>query len=55
MKEIFTVVNLSSYKLEFFLGFMCNCLSYFTTANISFMSILYPQFTHMIFIRYTSH
>ena len=40
---------------EFFLGFICNCLSYFTTAKISFTSILYPQFTHMIFIMYTSH
>ena len=40
---------------EFFLGFICNCLSYFTTAKISFTSILYPQFTHMIFIIYTSH
>ena len=39
---------------EFFLGFLCNCLSYFTTAKISFTSILYPQFTHMIFIVYTS-
>ena len=25
---------------EFFLGFICNCLSYFTTAKISFTSIL---------------
>ena len=25
---------------EFFLGFLCNCLSYFTTAKISFTSIL---------------
>ena len=39
---------------EFFLGFICNCLSYFTTAKISFTSILYLQFTHMIFIIYTS-
>ena len=37
---------------EFFLGFICNCLSYFTTAKISFTSILYLQFTHMIFIIY---
>ena len=29
-------------------------LSYFTTAKISFTSILYWQFTHMIFIPYTS-
>ena len=35
---------------EFFLGFICNCLSYFTTVKISFTSILYPQFTHIIFI-----
>ena len=34
--------------------FLCNCLSYFTTAKISFTSILYPQFTHMIFIIYNS-
>ena len=39
---------------ESFLGFICNCLSYFTTVKISFTSILYPQFTHMIFIIYTS-
>ena len=38
---------------NFFLGFICNCLSYFTTAKISFTSILYPQLTHMIFIIYT--
>ena len=50
---------------EFFLGFLCNCLSYFTTAKITFSSrslsyfrtlritficILYPQCTHIIFI-----
>ena len=40
---------------EFFLGFICNYLSYFTTVKISFTSILYPQFTHMIFIIYTSY
>ena len=28
---------------DFFLGFVCNCLSYFTTARITFTSILYPQ------------
>ena len=39
---------------EFFLGFISNCLSYFTTAKLSFTSILYPQFTHMIFTIYTS-
>ena len=39
---------------EFFRGFICNCLSYFTTVKISFTSILYLQFTHMIFILYTS-
>ena len=38
---------------EFVLGFICDCLSYFTTVKISFISILYPQFTHMIFIIYT--
>ena len=36
-------------------GFICNCLSYFITAKTSFTSILYPQFTHMIFIIYTLH
>ena len=39
---------------EFFLGFICSCLSCFTTAKISFTSIIYLQFTHMIFIIYTS-
>ena len=34
---------------DFFLGFVCNCLSYFTTAKITFTSILYLQFTHMIY------
>ena len=38
---------------NFFLGFICNCLSYFTTEKITFTSILYPQFTHMICIIYT--
>ena len=31
---------------EFFLGFLCNCLSCFIIARITFTSILYPQFTH---------
>ena len=39
---------------EFFLGFICNCLSYFITARITFIIILYLQCTHMIFIIYTS-
>ena len=26
---------------EFFLGFLCNCLSYFTTAKITFTSNVY--------------
>ena len=43
VKEIFAVVK------------FCYCLSYFTTAKISFTSILYLQFTHMIFIIYTLH
>ena len=40
----------------FFWGrsFICNCLSYFITARITFTYILYPQCTHMIFIVYTS-
>ena len=28
---------------ELFLGFLCNCLSGFTTAKIIFTCILYPQ------------
>ena len=32
---------------DFFLGFVCNCLSYFKTAKITFTSILYPQFTYI--------
>ena len=39
---------------EFFLGFICNCLSYFITARITFIIILYLQCTHMIFIIYAS-
>ena len=35
-------------SLRFFLGF--NCLICFTTANITFTSILYPQFEYMIYI-----
>ena len=35
-------------------GFICNCLSYFITARVTFTCILYPQSTHMIFIIYTS-
>ena len=38
-----------------FLGFVCNCLSYFTTANIFFASVHCPQFSLMTFIIYTSH
>ena len=35
---------------EFFLGFLCNYLSYFTTAKITFTSILYPaQFTRSLY------
>ena len=65
-KEIFAVVTHRTGIVEvmgsnpvgasdFFLGFLCNCLSYFTTAKISFSVILYPQFTHMIFVIYTLH
>ena len=39
---------------EFVMDFICSCASYFTTAKISFNSILYLQVTHMIFIIYTS-
>ena len=31
----------SRWSLRIFLGFICNCLSYFTTAKISFTSIFY--------------
>ena len=31
---------MDSNPIGFFLGFICNCLSYFTTAKISFTSIL---------------
>ena len=44
----------SRWSVRNFRGFICNCLSYFTTVKISFTSILYLQFTHMIFILYTS-
>ena len=37
-------------QVNFFLSFICNCLSYFTTTKITFTSILCPHFTHMIFI-----
>ena len=40
---------------EFFLGFICIYLSYFTTARITFTCILYPQCTPMIFFIYTSY
>ena len=39
---------------DFFLGFICNCLSYFITARITFTRILYSYCTHMIFVIYTS-
>ena len=39
---------------EFFLGFICNSLSYFMTARDTFTFILYPQCSQMIFIIYTS-
>ena len=39
---------------EIFLGFICNCLSYFITAKITFTCTLHPQWTNMIFIIYTS-
>ena len=48
--------NLSSFKespekveaSDFFLGFLCNCFSCFTTAKITFTSIIYPA-VHMWF------
>ena len=40
---------------ECFLGFICNCLSYFITVRITFTCILYPQCTHMSFITYSSN
>ena len=36
--------------MDFLGGFLCNCLSYFLNARITFTCILYPQCTHMIFI-----
>ena len=39
---------------DFFLGFICNCLSYFITARITFTCILYPQFIYVIHIICTS-
>ena len=39
---------------EFFLGFICNCLSYFITVKISFTSIFHPQFVYTIYIICTS-
>ena len=39
---------------DFFLGFLCNCLSWFTTAKITFTPNLYPQFIYMIYIIGTS-
>ena len=39
---------------DFLLAFICNCLSYFITARITYTCILYPQCKHMIFILYTS-
>ena len=38
---------------DLFLGFICNCLSYLITARITFTCILYPRFTHIIFIECT--
>ena len=35
---------------DFFLGFLCNCLSCFTTTKSTFTSILYLQFMYMIHI-----
>ena len=46
------VMGLNSVGVsEFFLNFICNCLSYFITVRIS--CVLYPECTHMIFIIYT--
>ena len=39
---------------EFFLRFLCNCLTCFITARITFTGILYPQCVHMLKIIYTS-
>ena len=43
----------SHWSLRVFLGFICDCLSYFMTARLTFTCILYPQCTYMIFIIYT--
>ena len=41
----------AAVQIIFWGGFICNCfICYFTTAKISFTSILYTQFTRMIFI-----
>ena len=39
---------------EFFLDFICNCLSYFITARFTFTCVLYLQCTYMSFITDTS-
>ena len=36
-------------------GFICDCLSYFITARITFTCILYSQCIYMIFINDTHH
>ena len=42
-REVYMIKIMSVGASEFFLGFICNCLSYFTTAKISFTSILSIQ------------
>ena len=39
----------SHWSLRIFLGFICNCLSYFTTAKITFTCILYLQCTYSVY------
>ena len=46
--------NISRWSLRFFSRFLCNCLSCFITARITFTCILSPQCTYMIFMIYTT-
>ena len=48
-EEICRGFNGIPLKPDFFLGFLCNCLSCFTTAKITFTSILYPQFIYDLY------
>ena len=43
------------YEVNDMMGFLCNCFSCFTTAKITFISILQLQFICMIYIIYAHH